>query len=178
MKMKIKNRPHRCNIKRPTVFYSVDMLLRGSTFFSVQKRPLELIWKVWNCSATREATRIYHVYLCLLLIITLRFTCNNLVKYLKILKYFDHGCRSRHGLKYNKYKKVSVCLNVSLLVLGLHPSLGINNTEQKKQLSPVDQVVYHHKYRRCHQHGSILRNVICAQNSEFSTTVRDTSLIK
>ena len=99
----------------------------------------------------------------------------SLVKYLKVLKYFDHGCRSRDGLKYNKYKKVSACLNVSLLVSSLHLSLGIKITEQKNYLTSVDQFIY--KYYRHHQHGSILRNVICAQNSEFDTKVRDTSFI-
>ena len=75
-------------------------------------------------------------------------------------------------------KKVYVCINVYLLVSGLHPSLGVKNTVQKNQLSPADQIVYHHKYRCFHYYGFILKNVICAQNSEFNTKLRDTSLVK
>ena len=44
----------------------------------------------------------------------------------------DHGCKSKHELKYNKHKKVSACLNVSLLVSGLHPSLGIKKYRAEK----------------------------------------------
>lgn len=39
----------------------------------------------------------------------------NLVKYLKVLKYFDHSCKSIHGLKYDKYKK-SVCMYQCLFI--------------------------------------------------------------
>ena len=37
----------------------------------------------------------------------------NLVKHEKVSKYYENNCRSRHGLKYSKYKK---CLSMMILI--------------------------------------------------------------